>query len=94
MAVGQASADATSFELVAARGLETYGICSNPFLEYAFKTVEFRIKVTLDAEGTWSYDEETVLMIRGRDERHARRQAEGQPADSSEEFDHAHDTTS
>jgi hypothetical protein len=68
MAVGQASPDATSFELVATRGTETYGICSNPFLEYAFKTVEFRIKVTLNIDGTWSYDEDTVLMIRGRDE--------------------------
>jgi hypothetical protein len=68
MAVGQASADATSFELVATRGLETFGICSVPFLEYAFKTVEFRIKVTLNADGTWSYDEDTVLMIRGQDE--------------------------
>jgi len=68
MAVGQASADATSFELVATRGLETFGICSVPFLEYAFKTVEFRIKVTLNADGTWSYEEDTVLMIRGKDE--------------------------
>jgi len=68
MAVGQASADATSFELVATRGAETYGICSNPFLEYAFKTVEFRIKVTINPDDTWSYDEDTVLMIRGRDE--------------------------
>ena len=68
MAVGQASADATSFELVATRGVETHGICSNPFLEYAFKTVEFRIKVTINPDDTWSYDEDTVLMIRGRDE--------------------------
>ena len=68
MAVGQASAEATAFDLVATRGKETYGICSNPFLEYAFKTVEFRIKVTINPDGTWSYDEDTVLMIRGRDE--------------------------
>ena len=68
MAVGQAAADAKSFELVATRGLETFGICSGPFLEYAFKTVEFRIKVTYHGDGTWSYDEDTVLMIRGRDE--------------------------
>ena len=68
MAVGQASADATSFELVATRGLETYGICSNPFLEYAFRTDEFRIKVTINADGTWSYDEDTVLIIPGRAE--------------------------
>lgn len=68
MAAGPASADATSFELVATRGVETYGICSNPFLEYAFKTIEFRIKVTINGDGTWSYDEDTVLLIPGRDE--------------------------
>jgi hypothetical protein len=39
MAAGKATADAKSFELVATRGSETFGICSNPFLEYAFKTV-------------------------------------------------------
>jgi hypothetical protein len=44
------------------------GICSNPFLEYAFKTVEYRIKVVINPDGTWSYDEDTVLMIRGRTE--------------------------
>jgi len=68
MAVGHASPDATTFELVATHGTQTYGICSNPFLEYAFKTIEFRIKVAINDDGTWSYDEDTVLMIRGRDE--------------------------
>lgn len=68
MAYGQASADATAFELKATRGAETFGICSVPFLEHAFKTIEFRIKVTINADGTWSYDEDTVLMIRGQSE--------------------------
>jgi hypothetical protein len=68
MAVGKADAGAKSFELVATRGDETYGICSTPFLEYAFKTVEFRIKVSINAGGTWTYDEDTVLMIRGKTE--------------------------
>ena len=68
MAVGQASADATSFELVAKRDTATYGICSNPFLEYAFNTIEYRIKVSINADGTWSYDEDTVMMIRDRPE--------------------------
>jgi len=67
MAFGRAAKDATSFELVATRGAQTNGICSNPFLEHAFKTVEYRIKVTI-GEGTWSYDEDTVLMIRGTSE--------------------------
>ena len=68
MAVGYAPADARSFELVATRGLETYGICSDEFLELAFKTVEFRIKVTINDDGTWGYDEDTVLMIKGQAE--------------------------
>lgn len=68
MAVGKATADAKRFELVATRGTEVYGICSNPFLEYAFKTVEYRIQVTINDDGTWSYDEDTVLMIRGQTE--------------------------
>jgi hypothetical protein len=68
MAAGTAQADAKTFELVATRGSETYGICSNPFLDYAFKTVEYRIKVTINPNGTWSYDEDTVLMIRGQTE--------------------------
>jgi hypothetical protein len=68
MAVGHASADATSFELVATRGETTYGICSTPFLEYGFRTVEYRIKVTINPDRTWSYDEDTVLMIHGQAE--------------------------
>ncbi len=68
MAAGQTSADATEFELLATRDSEHFGICSTPFLDYAFKTVEFRIKVTINPDGTWSYDEDTVLMIRGQTE--------------------------
>jgi hypothetical protein len=68
MAFGRASRDATSFELVATRGSVTNGICSNPFLEHAFQTVEYRIVVTINTDGTWSYDEDTVLMIAGKTE--------------------------
>ena len=68
MAAGQATADATEFELLATQGLDTWGICSAPFLHQAFRTTEFRIKVTVNADGTWSYDEDTVLQIQGRDE--------------------------
>ena len=42
------------------------GICSNPFLEYAFKTLEYRIRVTVNADGTWSYAQDTLLMVRDR----------------------------
>jgi hypothetical protein len=66
IAGGKASAESKSFELVATRGSEAYGICSTPFLEYAFRTVEYRIKATINPDGTWSYDEDTVPMIRGK----------------------------
>lgn len=68
MAGGTATAGAKEFELVATRGIETYGICSNPFLEYAFNTVEFRIHVKINPDGTWSYEQDTVMMIRGQTE--------------------------
>ncbi|SPJ18102.1 conserved hypothetical protein [Burkholderiales bacterium] len=68
MAAGQASADARQFELTATQGAESFGILSAPFLEYAFKTVEFRIKVTVNTDGTWSYEEDTVLLIAGNPE--------------------------
>ena len=65
MAVGRAAADAKTFRLKAARGSETSGIVSNPFLEHAFKTVEFSIEVTINLDGTWSYQQDTVMMIPG-----------------------------
>lgn len=68
MAGGQAAADARSFTLEATQGLDTFGICSAPFLDQAFKTVSFRITVTLHDDGSWSYDEDTVLKIRGQAE--------------------------
>jgi len=65
MAAGQARADAKEFELTATRDAENFGIRSVPFLEFAFKTIEFRIKVSIHADGTWSYEEDTVLLVRG-----------------------------
>ncbi len=66
MAVGKASSEAKEFELIATHGSDSFGIRSTPFLDYAFKTVEFRIKIFINSDGTWSYDEDTVLMIRGK----------------------------
>ena len=68
LAIGSAAADATRFELVARRGTTVNGIVSGPFLEEAFTTLEYRIVVTLNPDGGWSYDEDTLLMIRGRSE--------------------------
>lgn len=68
MAGGKAEADAKTFELVATRGSTVFGICSIPFLEHAFQTVEFRIQVTFHDDGTWSYDQDTVMEIQGQSE--------------------------
>jgi hypothetical protein len=67
MAIGTASPDATEFELRAERGSTEGGICSGPFLERAFRTSEYRIKVTIHPDGRWSYDETTVLQVAGRE---------------------------
>ena len=68
LAMGKANADSTRFELTATRGATSYGICSTPFLEYGFRTDSYRIVVTFNPDGTWSYDEDTVLTVRGRPE--------------------------
>lgn len=68
MAMGTAAADAKSFELVAELGSQTNGICSNPFLDKAFKTVKFHIEVTINDDGTWSYNEDTIMDVHGKDE--------------------------
>jgi len=63
---GQAAADAKSFSLQAVRGSLTNGIVSNPFLEHAFRTDTCTMTVTVNADGTWSYEHDTVLNIPGQ----------------------------
>ncbi|MGH7022315.1 MAG: FABP family protein [Caulobacteraceae bacterium] len=66
LAKGRAAPDAKSFEVFAERGSTENGICSNEFLERAFRTDSFRMKVTVNDDGTWSYFEDSVLTIPGR----------------------------
>ncbi len=68
LASGSAGPDATEFELTAAVGSEVHGILSNPFLDQSFRTLSYRIHVTINDDGTWSYEEEAVLQIPGRNE--------------------------
>jgi hypothetical protein len=68
LASGPAESDATEFSLTATVGSEMYGILSNPFLDQAFRTLSYRIHVTVNGDGTWSYEEEGLLQIPGRDE--------------------------
>ena len=68
LAMGKAAPDAREFELVATLGSPTHGIVSAPFLDQNFKTTEYRIKVTVHDDGSWTYDQDTVMSIRGRQE--------------------------
>jgi hypothetical protein len=68
IAAGHAAADATELVLTAHRGDTSYGICSTAFLEYAFRTDSYRIQVLFNADGSWSYLLETLLMVHGRTE--------------------------
>jgi hypothetical protein len=68
MASGNASPDAKQFELLAKENDPAAGISSNPFLNYAFRTVEYRIKVTINDDQTWSYEQDTVMKIKDQAE--------------------------
>ena len=74
LAAGPAGAEATRFEVSAAVGTEVYGILSNPFLEQNFKLLDYRIRVSINPDGTWSYDEEGLMVIPGRDAPFAHRE--------------------
>ncbi|MGC8510598.1 MAG: heme-binding beta-barrel domain-containing protein [Acidimicrobiales bacterium] len=73
LAAGHAAPDATAFEVRATRGSPVYGIVSNPFLDRAFRTIAFRLSVTIGPGDSWSYEQETTLTIAGRDEPFAHR---------------------
>jgi hypothetical protein len=68
LASGAATADAREFELVATAGSPTFGILSSPFLDAAFHTSSFRIRVTINDDDTWSYEEDTVMQLPDRAE--------------------------
>ena len=67
LAAGTAAPDAREFEVSAVLGSEVYGILSNPFLDRAFQTVGFRMHVTVNDDGTWSYEEHTQIRIPDRE---------------------------
>src|SRR5882724_7925962 len=68
LAVGPAEPDAAEFEVSATVGSEVSGILSNPFLDRAFHTVSFRMRITVHDNGTWSYEEHTMLRVPDRQE--------------------------
>ncbi len=41
---------------------------SNPFLAAAYRTLSFRIQVTVNDDDTWSYEEDAVMQLPDRPE--------------------------
>ena len=67
LASGHATADAKRLTVKATRGTTEYGICSTTFLEQAFRTDSYELTVDFNADGTWSYLSDIILMVRGQD---------------------------
>ena len=68
LASGQAKPDDDRIVVTAERGQTEYGICSTAFLEYAFQTDRYRLEITFNADGSWSYVSDTTLIVRGQAE--------------------------
>lgn len=68
IAGGHAVDDDDRLVLTAERRSTEYGICSTAFLEHAFRTDRYQIEVTFHEDGTWSYVQETTLIVRGQAE--------------------------
>ncbi len=68
MATGTAEPDARRFTVKATLDSPTAGIVSAPFLHENFRTLEYTITVTVNADGTLGYEQDTVLQIAGRTE--------------------------
>jgi hypothetical protein len=57
------------FEWAADAGSDTYGVCSNRFLDREFKTVRYELRISIAADGmSFTYDEDTQLRIKGQAE--------------------------
>jgi len=66
IAAGRAVPGDDRIVLTAERGSTEYGICSTAFLEHAFRTDRYRIEVIFHEDGTWSYDQQTTLIVHGK----------------------------
>jgi hypothetical protein len=68
MAMGKAEATARQFSVKATLGSPVAGIVSAPFLHENFLTTEYSITVTVNDDGTFAYEQDTLLQITGRPE--------------------------
>jgi len=68
LASGQAAPGDDRIVVSTTRGSTENGICSTAFLEHAFRTDDYRLEITFNADGSWSYVSDTTLMVTGRTE--------------------------
>ena len=68
LAGGTAEADATSFHLSAKQGHPQYAIGENTYLAGHASTLSYDVTITVNGDGTWSYDETTMLQMSEFDE--------------------------
>ena len=65
LAGGNATASSRELRMSAEVGSTAYGVLSNRYLDANAKTVRYELTVQL-GDGTWSYDEDTVLEMAGQ----------------------------
>jgi hypothetical protein len=63
LAGGTAGADAVEFSLAADLGGNDYTIGENQYLAKRASSLSYRATITANADGTWSYDEVTMLKM-------------------------------
>ena len=63
LAGGTATADATSFSLMARPGHPQYSIGENMYLAEHASTLSYDATITINDDGSWSYDETTILEM-------------------------------
>ena len=68
LAGGTAAADATSFTLKAAAGDPQYSIGENKYLAENASTLSYSVTITINDDGSWSYNETTMLEMNEFDE--------------------------
>jgi hypothetical protein len=55
-----------TISVTAKRGDTRYGICSTEFVDEAFRTTSYRCDITFNDDGSWTYDIQTELLVKGR----------------------------
>lgn len=66
LAGGKVNSDAETIKISASLGSATFGICSNPFLDREFKTVQYDSSLQFINASEFSYEENTQIQIKGQ----------------------------